>query len=79
MNPLDDPGFAKLELLLDGVPVPGSANATDAVIGTNGIAALSGGAIVTVPAGCHTLEVGYTTGNLGTEVSNINMRIVELY
>ncbi|MGL5675375.1 MAG: hypothetical protein ACRDDX_03085 [Cellulosilyticaceae bacterium] len=79
VDPLNDPGSATLQLLLDSVPVAGSANSIQTNVGADGLLAISGGAIVTVPTGCHNLELGYETGTLGAEVANINMRIVELY
>ncbi|MGL5675361.1 MAG: hypothetical protein ACRDDX_03015 [Cellulosilyticaceae bacterium] len=79
IDPLNDPGSAKLQLLLDGTPVPGSSNSITTSPGEIGYEAISGGAIVTVPAGCHTLELAYETGTLGAEVANINIRMVQLY
>lgn len=78
IDPIDPIAAAQIQLLLDGVPVAGSGNYTDITATTDGAVALSGGAIVTVPAGCHALELGYTTGPSGAEVANMNIRIVEL-
>ncbi|MGL4736625.1 MAG: hypothetical protein ACRCW2_04130 [Cellulosilyticaceae bacterium] len=79
VDPLDNPGFVEMQLLLDGSPVAGSGNIVDVGAGTIGSLPISGGAVLTIPAGCHTVELAYKTGSLGAEVSHMNLRIVELY
>lgn len=79
ISTIDPDASVELELVLDGVPVPGSGNATDLTgMGTQFVP-MNGGAILTVGPGEHGLELQYSTSDAGLRLLGVNIRAVQLY
>lgn len=78
INPKDVIGTIDIQLLLDGNTVSGSGNRQSVASAYDGLVPVSGGAIINVPEGSHTLQLQYVTGQTGLSAENVNMRIIEL-
>lgn len=78
VKPVDEDEAVQLNLIVDGKPVPGSENFTSATKGIVGLMPISGGTILNVPEGMHTMYLEYHTGKQGILIGYANLRIVQI-